>query len=50
MPECKAPEVLRREAYWKYVDRRRMRETQQSVIFEALIRNAGLPGKERTKQ
>ena len=34
MPECKAPEVLRREAYWSYVDRRRMKEMQQAVIFD----------------
>jgi hypothetical protein len=48
MPRCKAPEVLRREAYLAYVDRRRTRETPQMGVFDALSRFAERPGKERS--
>jgi hypothetical protein len=34
MPGCKAPDILSREAYFWYAERRRMRETQQMGVFQ----------------
>jgi hypothetical protein len=42
MVRCKAPEILSREAYFMYVERRRMRETQQMGVFQQPANESGL--------
>jgi hypothetical protein len=38
MPGCKAPAILSREAYLRYVERRSVRETQQMGVFQQPVR------------
>jgi len=41
MPGCKAPEILSHESYpFRYVEWRRMRETQQTGVFQRPVRKS----------